>query len=504
MTLVTVFLFFTITSLGLGLITLARIYQKLGFHKVHGLKMGFAAENGAKQAFAALTAAIAGRSSPVEVTDWRLVELKEATAAGDIILAEELLGLEIPFEVAEAEGPQAWRSRFDLAPGFFEDRDEYFFAAFRGAVLSEGRLEADTRKKSATLEIELKILAGRIPLAYFPILLAGPEGRSVLDELIRRKQVEVLPGERRFVIPGPASTDEPLISADATAFLEKALQIKILSPDRLSRAELRRALGLEMVNEPVPDGVYLIANDAGLGGVFVQGDVAEMSLAAEAGWQFAQFKLEEGTWLLKFNPSLFKTVFQEPTGLRLFDRTPLPIIMVNGKILSLGGGTAGPDNSLTRTSDASVPCLLAGVSLTIVCADEITLTSHLVQEGVRWIDGIPYLKDSQSQLVIYATGRDFADGAELSGTIKVGAEAPRDLQIHASLAARKNFEAGKGAGDVLLAGGLQTSGLSLGTSKLRIVPDDRILSGAFPAEAVPRAAVPLLWILSLEPLEWRD
>jgi len=502
MTMTAVFLYFSLTAIGLGLVTLAAMYQRAGSLRATAFRMSFSAENGAKQAYAVLAATVSGRNSPTEISPERFSELREATAAGKNDAAEEALGLDFPLEISEAAGKQAWTASLGLASGRWEDRDGFFLAEFRSEAKSEGRVAGAARRKTARLEANLGILAGRIPLAAVPLLVAGPDGPESLGGLVARGKVELRPAGSRRRIPGPMATASPLIPADATSALAETLKVKIFSPGKLTKAQLRQALGLEMVNEPVPDGVYLVANDAGLGGVFVQGDVEELLLAAKTGWQYAQFKLEEGTWHLKFNPSLGKAVFIEPGGERAFDRTPLPIIMVNGKILSLGGGTVEADGTVALSTDPSVPSLVDGVSLSLVCADEVTITSHLIQEGVRWMDGLPYLKDSRSQLVLYASGRDFIDGTERSGKIKVGSKAPRDLQIQAAVAARGGFAVEKGAGDVVIAGSLQAGALEPGASKIRITPDERLLSGGAAAAASPRSTIPLLWIASLEPLQW--
>jgi hypothetical protein len=500
----TVFLFFLISSVGLGLLYLGRLYQKLGTNRILAFQMSVSAENGVKQAFGALAEVVRNRPGPSLMADERYAVVRDATAAGSSILAEEALDLESLSLIADGEGTQSWEARIEFELDFLEDSGGYLIAGFRGTALSEGRVEGYPPRRSASLDLGLEILAGGIPLIYFPLLLSGPSAPSDLGETLREKRVEVLAAGRRLVVPGPASAAATLIPDDPAPFLEKALKVKILTPDGLTKAQLRSALGLEMVNEPVPDGVYLIQNDSGLGGVFVQGEVEEMALAVESGCQNIQFKLEEGTWRLRFNPSLFVTEFKTPGGDFRFDRSPLPIVMVNGKILSLGGGIVAADGTVALSEDPSVPCLRDGVSLSIVCSDEVTLTAHLIGEGVRWKDGLPYLKDSQSQLVLYANGRDFVEGTPASGKIKIGAAAPRGLEIHASLTARGGFESLDAAADILIAGGLQSSALRLGSRALRIVPDERLYAAAGVTAVSPRAAIPVLAILSLEPREWRE
>jgi len=43
-------------------------------------------------------------------------------------------------------------------------------------------------------------------------------------------------------------------------------------------------------------------------------------------------------------------------------------------------------------SEEKVPCILKGVNMAIICSDEITLTSHLVYQGVRWQEVFPISK----------------------------------------------------------------------------------------------------------------
>lgn len=505
MTLLAVFLFFTLTALGLGLAMLAGMYQRVGLFKVRALRMGFAAENGAKQMFALLSEA-AGRASPVEISSGRWAELRAATAQGRADAAAEALALNVPLEIRGSAGEEFWESSLGLGLDRWEDRDDYFAAEIRAHILAEGWLEGRARRKSAALESKLEVLAGRIPLSSIPLLAAGPEGPDSLAGLLAQEKVEILASNPGRTGTAPRSTAAALIPADATPALAETLKVKIFSPGKLSRAELRRALGLEMVDAPVPDGVYLIANDAGLGGVFVQGDVEELVLAASSGWQFARFSLEEGVWLLKFSPSLGETVFAEPTGTRAFERTPLPIIMVNGKIASLGGGTVGPGDIVAMTADPDVPSVVDGVSLTLVCSDEVIVTSHLIQEGVRWKDGLPYLRDSQSQLVIYASGQDFIDGTERAGRVKVGTNAPRDLQVQAAIAARGGFSALSAAGDVTVVGSLQAGALAAGPGKIKVAFDERLSAGARSGlfSSAPKTAVPVLHVFSLEPLRWSE
>ena len=381
-------------------------------------------------------------------------------------------------------------------------RELFFLAEFKGVVTSEGKLSGFGPKKTSSLDISLKTLAGHIPLAFFPFLISGnlsPEEQRGYRQ--NPSIVLVPPGEGR-VYPQMSFMNDPVFPSDIEPALKKAL--KIFSPDKLTLGQLRAALGLDMIDEPVPEAVYLIHNDSGLGGIFAQGDLDEMILAVDAGFQVISFRRGQSRWVLRFSPSQFKTTFTTPDATLTFDRIPLGIVMINGRILSLGGGIIGGSGAAEISVDETIPSVLLGVSLTIVSADEVTLTSHLIQQGVKWLDGIPYLRDSTSQLVLYAHGRDLFDGTDRSGKILVGPDAPAELKIQANLTARASLELAGTNKTIVLSGGLQTSGVNTASNTLKILPDERILNGQIAPPDSPATSYPVLAILCLRPLQWNE
>jgi hypothetical protein len=134
----------------------------------------------------------------------------------------------------------------------------------------------------------------------------------------------------------------------------------------------------------------------------------------------------------------------------------------------------------------------------------MTITSHLVQQGVKWLGSIPYLKDSTSQLILYASGRDLIEDRERAGQVVIGPDAPREIALQASIAAKNGFVSEGGSRTVLLAGGLQTKSLALNGSSLKVVPDERLRDAGRVPDNAPATTRPLLMILSLRPLRWSD
>lgn len=504
LSMVVVFVYFMISAIGLGLFMLTRTYRLWGAAKNDSILLGTAAENGARASLDALSEILADRLFPIALTDAGYAILRTATLSGEADPVESALGAPLPLAVADAGGGAEWSAELDFASERVCDSESYFSAMFLGSIAARGRLVRRLRTKRTTLEIGLSVMAGRVPLSAFPFLLSGENASENAAGLLADDSVVLVPPEAGGGRLPAAATETALITSDVAPQLAETLRIKILSPDGLTIYELRQALGLPLINEPVPDGVYLIVNDAGLGGVFVQGDVEEMILAADGGRQYIQFRLEEGTWRLWFNPSKYETEFRTPEEIRGYGRSPLPIVMVNGGIASLGGGIVDGLGNLALYPGSDSPSILAGVSLTIVSSGETVITSHLIQEGVHWQDGVPYLKDSTAQLFLFASGSDFFSGTETSGRIKIGAGALEDLQLQASLTARDGILV-EGAGrTITVSGGLQTTNLDVNGSRLEIRPDGRLLSDLQAPNLGPRTADPVLCLLGWEVRQWSD
>jgi hypothetical protein len=183
---------------------------------------------------------------------------------------------------------------------------------------------------------------------------------------------------------------------------------------------------------------------------------------------------------------------------------PLPILFVNGAIAALGGGTVGLDGRVELSFDRETPAVLDGVDLTIVSADRVTIATHLILEGVRWQDGVPYSKNSEAQLVIFAAGQDVASGERTAGGIEVAATAPGGLKVQASLTAASGGFRIDGTGKTVeLLGALHADAYAGNGNRLVLYRDERVAAGKFPANA-PLTADPQLAVFSLKVLAWKE
>jgi hypothetical protein len=397
-----------------------------------------------------------------------------------------------------------WESRADCGLGGLEDRGGYFRVAAALRIQASGGLLWAKPRRVSVLEGSIGFLAGRLPLAAIPLYIrrdmdAGEKAAFLEDNNIR---FAARTGE--LVRPGLAAGSGGIIPDDPSPLVAKAMNIGLFRPGDLSPAELRQALGLEPSTEPVPEGVYLIVNDLGLGGIFVEGDLDEMILAVGGDAQIIVFRAGDAEWRLEFSPARCRTDFWTPEGSFGYDLITLPIVLVNGAIASLGGGAAGPDGRVEMSFDGETPAVLDGVDLTIISAEEVTISSHLILEGVSRQDGIPYARGTEAQLVIYAAGQDLVTGAALEGGIAVGEGAPADLKIQASLtAASAGFRVEGEGKTVELFGSLHADSFEGNGNALDLVRDDRIAAGAFPASA-PVTASPRLMVFALKVLAWKE
>jgi len=81
--------------------------------------------------------------------------------------------------------------------------------------------------------------------------------------------------------------------------------------------------------------------------------------------------------------------------------------MINGQVKNLACGQPGQDGFLIPSSEEETLSILSDCRLTIVSAGEINITTSLKAQGLEWKEGIPYLRQPDSPLTIWSTGKDF-------------------------------------------------------------------------------------------------
>jgi hypothetical protein len=502
--LVVVFLLFVFSGLGLSMICLSQAYLKMNAYRKFSVFLDYASENGIKRGLRDLAAWVESAGPVVPIAAGRLEDLREDPRAVFPLLLEEALGAGFPRLLRESADGSNWESLSTCGLERIEDRGSYCRILADLRIESSGGWGRLPPKRISSLEGTLGVLAGYLPLPSIPLLINKEMTEAEKSGFMKANGISFLSGKGNVLAPPFVATGNGIIPKDATRLAARALDVRIFMPQDLSPVRLRAALGLEPSEDPVPDGVYLIKNDLGLGGIFVQGDADEMVLAIDGDFQAIVFRMSGGEWSLRYSPARSRTDFRTPDAVYSYDLVPLGIIIVNGRIDALGGGIVRSDGTVTMVRDREIPSILGGVSLTIVSSDRITLSSHLILQGARWQEGIPYVKESQSQLVIFSTGRDFVSQAELDGRIAVDGGAPDELKVQASLTAGNgDFEIGGSGKTVEVLGALHAAGYKGNGNSLRIAPDER-LAGGGTSDDVPLTAEPRLSVYSFKVLTWKE
>jgi len=497
-------LFVIFAGLGLAMIHASGVHLKINGFRKFAVLLDCASENGLKRGLRDFTDWLEAAGPLAGVAAERVEGLRTRPETEFPLLLEDALGAAFPRVLEESFEEMTWQSRADCAFGGLEDRGGYFRISAKLRIEASGGLIHVKARRPSVLEGSLGLLAGRLPMPAIPLFIGKDMTDGQKAAFAGENGVRFLSRPGEVLKPGLSAAAEGVLPADLSPAVAKALNIGVFRPGDLTPARLREALGLEPSTEPVPEGVYLIQNDLGLGGVFVQGDLEEMILAASGDAQIIAFRADGAERVLEFSPARSRTVFRTPEGSYAYDLVPLPIVIVNGKIGSLGGGYVAGDGRVEMAFDGETPAVLGGVNLTIVSSDKVTISSHLILQGVRWQDGVPYAKDSQAQLVIYSSGRDVVSDEARDGGVAVAAEAPADLKLQASLTAAAGGFTIEGAGkEVQVLGALHADGYAGNGNALAIVRDERAAGGEFPENA-PLTAAPHLAFFSLKVLVWKE
>ncbi len=502
--LVVVFLLFVFSGLGLSMIYLSQVYLKLNAYRKFSFFLDYASENGIKRGLADVREWLQSRARLASATAADIAAMRASPKTAFPILVENALGGGFPRSLQESDEGLSWESLSTCGFESAMDCGSYLRIEAGLRIESNGAMTALRPRRVSSLVGSLGIVAGYLPLAAVPLLINKDMSEAERARFLKDNAVSLVAKKGEVFPPQAAATGQNVIPRDANPIISKALDTQIFTPQDLSNSRLRQILALPAGDDPVPDGVYLIKTDLGLGGIYVQGDVGEMITAINGDAQVIVFRMAAGEWRLEFSPAGSWTKFAGPAGVSEYAVVPLGIIIVSGMINSLGGGAVNLDGSVEMVRDREIPSVLSGVSLTIVSSDEVKLSSHLILQGVKWQNGVPYIKESQSQVVIFTPGRDFQTGEDRAGGIVIDAGAPADLKVQASLTAGKGGVTIEGSGKAVeLMGSLHTDEYAGNGNALKIVSDDRIAAGRFPTDS-PLTATPQLSVYSLKVLSWQE
>ncbi|MGQ9800042.1 MAG: hypothetical protein ACUVRL_00020 [Candidatus Saccharicenans sp.] len=486
-------------TLGAGLLINSRLFlQTYGFRKFSRLS-SYAAENGLKEAWSRMQVLAARQfyEPEIEVETW--LAIKEAPEKVLLPVLQPLLEV-ASFKSQDEFSGLTWEAAASSTLLELYSDESCLKATFGFNIEATGRVQGQVGSKSERVKAELILLAGHLPLNQVPAVV-GKEGLEPAAST-RIKIRPLLPGSLSFAQIKMLS--EKFIPGEALPLLARGL--KILKPSSFPNWLLRQALGLENSNEPIPEGVYLVQDSLGPGGIYVQGDLDRLVLGIDRGFQIIQFRQKESRWLLRFNPATSRASFLSPSGNQNFDDLPIPLIMVNGKVLSLTSGCPGSDGFLEEIQEEGCPAFLSGLKITIVCSGRLDIASNLYSDGLEWKEGLPYLKSQQSQLIIWSTGQDFQSGELTDGGINLVSSPDEKRIIEASLVARgQGLKSDQTVEKLTLIGSLAATAISPGRTEINIfnLPASGPSSPSEP-ELQVYSERPLLHLSHLRILEWRS
>ncbi len=505
-TLVCAFMVFLFTTLGLTTLMMTQLNLKLSQYRKNSILTDYASESGIKLGFAQLLELISGIQAPVIISEKDFASLKEDSLNNGEQAIELLLSSEIPLTISGEWEYMKWSCITSFTKTCIKDYSTYFISEYKVILRSQGKVYEYRASQIKTLSCHLTLFTGNIPLSALPLLKDKNTDHTTEEDFLEDNNISVVSSGEDDSSPKIYLSEDELIPDTASEQIREALNIKTFKPQDLSDQKLRQILGLEMTDEPVPGGVYLIQDDLGLGGLFIQGDVEEMILAAEQDYQVIKITHEAGVWILKFNPQTSETCFITPLETQYFNLIPKGIIIVNGGIKSLGGGFVNSSGEIEMLGqEGQVPSVLKSVNLTIITSEEIAISDHIIHEGVQWIDSVPYVKDSHSQLNIFAGGNNLVELQERTGGITIENNTSEELKIQASLTTSTGEFSIKGENKtVSIFGSVHASEYRTSLNELNIFADSRFLDDENLLKNSPVIKSPLLHLADLEIRDWKE
>lgn len=500
------FMVFLFTAIGLTTLMMTQVNLKLSQYRKNSVLMDYASENGIKLGFAQLSELISGIQEPVILSEQEFASLKEDAFHNGEQAIELLLSCETPLTTSDEWEYMKWNCLTSFTKTCVKDNSAYLMSEYKVDLRSQGKVYEYRTSRIKTLSCLLTLFTGNIPLSALPLLKDKNTDRTTKEDFLEKNHISVFSTGEDGESPKIFLSEDDLIPDTSSEQIREALNIKTFKPQDLSDQKLRQVLGLEIIDEPVPGGVYLIKDDLGLGGIFIQGDVNEMVLAVEQDYQVIKITQEAGVWILKFNPQTIETCFITPLDTQYFDLTPKGIIIVNGGIKSLGGGFVNSSGGIEMLGqEGQVPSVLKSVNLTIITSEEIIISEHIIHEGVQWIESVPYVKDSHSQLNIFAGGNDLVEQGERTGGITIDSNSAVELKIQASLTASAGEFSIKGENKTVgVFGSVHASEFSIIQNELNVFADKRFLDDENLLINSPSVKTPLLHLADLEIREWRE
>lgn len=493
-------IFLIFLSLATATLILTQIHLKMGSVRTQLVLSRLAAENGLKMAYLFIWERTQDRSKLeiISDSDWQLF-IDQFDAKLGLWMLSKILNLEFPLFLQSGWQKMVWKTAVRVRPPKLEDLGNYRLIQFLMEFKAEGKIEPFPLSCFSSMVAEAELGAGYLPLIFFPLLIEKNLTPQEQLNYLEKNRIEVALNNKFFPMIKTFFSPIEIISENVTSFLERGLKIKLFEADKIKPSILRQAIGLEVNSEPVPEGVYLIQDDLGLGGIFVQGDLDRFLLTIEQGYQVLIFEQKNRAWRLSFNPLLNQTIWQTPENQVFFNELPNGIILINGNIHSL----EGREDDASHTAEDSFPSIIPGIKLSIITSGHVNITSPIVQGDLEFLPGIPYMQKKQSQIIIFSTGKDLINGEEVEASIIINPGQRDKLAIEANLTALgKGLKIESGGKEIIVKGGIQAKEIDNVSSKLKIIPN--FIYSWKNDNPFPSTSRPLCVFLQIKPIEWNE
>lgn len=285
-------------------------------------------------------------------------------------------------------------------------------------------IEARSRKNPYRVkaEADIDILAGRLPLTSFPILVNQAIDRPA-EAFLEEKGV-INRSDKKAVV----ADIQPVL--DSERFLLDSLKV---SGSTLTWAALREKFGLEPIDEPIPQGIYLTGEEGIVDAVFVQGNVEKIIFSAGNGRQRVAIVKSGSRFNLSYLPGGkdFQCWDQRIETGSIFSQK----LVINGNVSSV--------------EQEGASAFLPGSCLTLLISGQAVITSNLETDGLE-VNPL-----ALGKLVLISSGSFFPNAGNATAGIII--DAGENAHIEASLITSGNIENRQAKLD--LSGSLAAAGL---------------------------------------------
>lgn len=297
--------------------------------------------------------------------------------------------------------------------------------------------------RAGSAQISVDLLKGRIPLDEIPLFVSGeaPENMEQFLETVKIK----IPQRERPVIT------KPEVEFRLKDYLLDCFKIKGTA---LGWPEIREKLRMEISDEPIQEGLYLIQEGETVEAVFIQGDVDRLRFSIDGDKQAMTIYFHNTPYGLKYIPGrcAFEAWDSREESRRCFKEK----IMVNGNIWNL--------------EQEGAAAFTEGARIQVLAAGKIVIQSSLAPEP-------PLLKKiTVTHIALIPAARNLVSQKEVEAGIVFHAQ--EDIQIHATLiSAGKTINQGR---KVRIEGSLYSKGIeNAGVIEMHYLPGRYDTSGYF-------------------------